>query len=811
MVAFADKQLTDRFWQAFTTDGSGNIALRMVASAYAADSIKDTDIDWGTGADQVSAADIPIADVGAYFTTDNVEAALQELGAAIGGSGAPADATYILQTANGGLTNAQALGALATGILKNTTTTGVLSIAVEGTDYYAPGGTNVAIADGGTNANDASGARTNLGLAIGSDVQAWDADLDAVAALAATAGMLSRTGAGAFAARTLTAPAAGLTISNETGAAGNPTFALANDLAALEGLGSTGFASRTGSDAWAQRTMTGTSNRLTVTNGDGVSGNPTFDISASYVGQATITTLGTITTGTWTGTAIAVANGGTGATSASGARTNLGAAASGVNTDITGLTGLNTQAALVVGPYGTGAGETGELRFKELAAGGSHYTGFKAPDALAGDVIYKLPEADGSNGQVLSTNGSKVLSWISAGGPSVEDKTAEYTIVAGDTGKIFTNRGASTPIKFTLPAAAAGLTHTFVAIEDLIEIAVASGDTIRRPLGGTISNSAWLFTIYGTVELICLNATEWVARSGDEYLLSGRGYVVGGHTGGGEGATVASYEYIDFADDTSVAAGISIGSNRAGMAGNDYTFKAFTLGGWNVSSADQSTIDRITFTTSTTAVATAVATPTMDTARSWPAGCESSTNGYVLGGADRDAGTHSTTVSKLAFVAETEANSGSTIAAARGYNGGISSSVAGYSLGGQNSGNKTEIYKIVFSTDTTSTPSAVLSTATSLFATNECRTNGYKMGGDSNTTLIAKLAFSSDTRTDLAATLDTATSQNIGVSGGKGYTAGGGVSTRIEDLNYATETSAALAATLDTARSAAAGVNPAFR
>lgn len=45
------------------------------------------------------------------------------------GGGAPTDATYIVQTANGTLTNEQALGALATGLLKNTTTTGVLSIA----------------------------------------------------------------------------------------------------------------------------------------------------------------------------------------------------------------------------------------------------------------------------------------------------------------------------------------------------------------------------------------------------------------------------------------------------------------------------------------------------------------------------------------------------------------------------------------------------------------------------------------------------------------------------------------------------------
>lgn len=63
----------------------------------------------------------------------------------------------------------------------------------------------------------------------------------------------------------------------------------------------------------------GTTNRISVA-ADAV------DISSAYVGQATITTLGTITTGTWTGTDIAVADGGTGASTAATARTNLVAA-----------------------------------------------------------------------------------------------------------------------------------------------------------------------------------------------------------------------------------------------------------------------------------------------------------------------------------------------------------------------------------------------------------------------------------------------------------------------------------------------------
>ena len=58
---------------------------------------------------------------------------------AVGGAGgAPADATFIVQTPTATLTNEQALSALATGILKSTTGTGVISIAAEGTDYFNP-------------------------------------------------------------------------------------------------------------------------------------------------------------------------------------------------------------------------------------------------------------------------------------------------------------------------------------------------------------------------------------------------------------------------------------------------------------------------------------------------------------------------------------------------------------------------------------------------------------------------------------------------------------------------------------------------
>jgi hypothetical protein len=72
------------------------------------------------------------------------------------------------------------------------------------------------------------------------------------------------------------------------------------------------------------------------------------------------------------------------------------------------------QAALQIDPFGSGPGNTGELRFQELTSNGTNYLGFKAPDNIAADRIWTLPLADGTSGQVLSTNGSGFLSWSSA-------------------------------------------------------------------------------------------------------------------------------------------------------------------------------------------------------------------------------------------------------------------------------------------------------------------------------------------------------------------------------------------------------------
>ncbi|MCB0501525.1 MAG: tail fiber domain-containing protein, partial [Bacteroidetes bacterium] len=70
----------------------------------------------------------------------------------------------------------------------------------------------------------------------------------------------------------------------------------------------------------------------------------------------------------------------------------------------------------LVYPYGIGSGETGGIRFRELEANGSDYIRLRAPNALSGAVNLTLPNTDGNNGEVLTTDGSGILSWSVAGG-----------------------------------------------------------------------------------------------------------------------------------------------------------------------------------------------------------------------------------------------------------------------------------------------------------------------------------------------------------------------------------------------------------
>lgn len=126
--------------------------------------------------------------------------------------------------------------------------------------------------------NQTTGKWEDSAIGTASGVQAYDAGLDALAAKSST-GVMVQTGADTFASVSLVAPAEGITITNADGVAGNPTFALANDLAAIEGLTGAGYVVRTANNTAAVRSIeSGLTGTVIVGAGNGVSGNTTLDL-----------------------------------------------------------------------------------------------------------------------------------------------------------------------------------------------------------------------------------------------------------------------------------------------------------------------------------------------------------------------------------------------------------------------------------------------------------------------------------------------------------------------------------------------------
>ncbi len=135
-------------------------------------------------------------------------------------------------------------------------------------------------ANGGTGASNAGDARTNLGLVIGTDVQAQNARLADIAAnLSAASGAVEKTRASTFG--TFTVSSYGKSLIDDA-------------------------------DAAAARTT---------------------------LGLGSLATLSSVNDGNWSGADLSIANGGTGASSASGARTNLGLGTAA--TQNTGTSGAN--------------------------------------------------------------------------------------------------------------------------------------------------------------------------------------------------------------------------------------------------------------------------------------------------------------------------------------------------------------------------------------------------------------------------------------------------------------------------------------
>lgn len=119
--------------------------------------------------------------------------------------------------------------------------------------------------------------------------------------------------------------------------------------------------------------------------------------------------------------------------------------------------GLRAVTGVTLIPFGVAVGNTTSLLFKELAANGTNYVGFKGADSIPFNVTWTLPSIDGAANQYMVTNGTGVLSWKTLVFPSIvvfsigADVGTNQDIYTGDTLAIIGGSGIVTTVSPTSP------------------------------------------------------------------------------------------------------------------------------------------------------------------------------------------------------------------------------------------------------------------------------------------------------------------------------------------------------------------------
>lgn len=249
------------------------------------------------------------------------------------------------------------------------TTTGAISASPSQTQTFLTLNQEPSLA----NSRRLSGA-TGIGLTDGGAQSTLTISLNGASGSleAAGNGLIAKTASNAVTARSITVTGSGLSISNGDGVSGNPTLSLSGLAAAFANLGGTGIVAVQGGTTVGGVSILGTAGQINVANGNGV-GNPTISLPTTGVSNGSY------------GSATAVS------TFTVDAYGRLTAA---------GSTSIAIDASQIT---------NGQL---SVTRGG---TGASTPD---GALTNLLPLQAGENGKVLATNGSTTY-WLATGVGSV--------------------------------------------------------------------------------------------------------------------------------------------------------------------------------------------------------------------------------------------------------------------------------------------------------------------------------------------------------------------------------------------------------
>jgi hypothetical protein len=177
------------------------------------------------------------------------------------------------------LTGNEAVPVVQNGVTVQTTTGQIQAAANLSTYTFITVGTTAPLA-----ASRYLAVGTGLGITDGGAQSSYTISLNGTSASLEGVGygMLAKTAANTVVNRTISVSGNGLAISNGNGISGNPTLSITGVLANFASVSGTGLLTINGTTV-SQATLSGTAGQITVTNPSGIGGNPTFSLNTTAV------------------------------------------------------------------------------------------------------------------------------------------------------------------------------------------------------------------------------------------------------------------------------------------------------------------------------------------------------------------------------------------------------------------------------------------------------------------------------------------------------------------------------------------------
>jgi len=286
--------------------------------------------------------------------------------------------------------------------------------------------------------------------------------------------------------------------------------------------------------------VTGTTNRITSSGG----ATPVIDIAATYVGQTSIITLGTVSTGVWNGTTIAIANGGSGQTTANDALNAFLPTQATHSGKFLQTDGSNTSWASVSGSGTVNGGTIYQLAY--YSATGTAVSGLTAITASRALV------SDANGLPVASTVTTTQLSYVDATSSIQTQLNARLTaeVDGSVTNELQTYQQVMTTgstLTGNNTIAGGGFTYAFTNGR----FTTPMGATVAAANNLTLGTDGNLFTISGNTTINAITSASWQAGSELRLYFTGTPLLKNNTAGGGGTAKMRLSGNVDY----TVAAG----------------------------------------------------------------------------------------------------------------------------------------------------------------------------------------------------------------------------------------------------------------